>query len=207
MSHSKKHRKKVMKTQLNQEQFANFVGYVWNNSYWAEKFQGNIWAVIAESEANRSFNDGWGYCKSKLEMCTENGLSWVYETTSGTIFNVTQSRWTNEEGKVDPPTFIVEIPEHRAKSGRTHYDYLQAVLAGIPFLSWGEYFYGTDATALKVHTYWCGGDIEKVLEARTSELKRQLGIRVREKAIETNSDDATYEDYEDYEEELLEEKL
>lgn len=179
-----------MKTSLTSSQFIIFISYMWNGdlSEWEE----NLWGSIAFMEGNRTFTEGWDLCSSKLEMSTDTGLmSWEYETTSGTILKVTQNRWDKDS----KPSFEVEIPEDRAKEGRLHYRYLQAALQNIPFLTWGEYFYGNDDTSLKVHTFFCDNDPNKVLETRTSELKRMLGIR-KEHSSEEKNDESLLEDYE-----------
>jgi hypothetical protein len=120
-----------MHTQLTLEQFANFVSGVWNSKKykeWADPDK--IWLGIAEQEFSRTFQNGFGYCVSKLEFCTDCGRTWVYRTTSDTVLSVSQDVWEDVyTGELPPIEIWVEIPEAREQGYHAHL--LANALAGI----------------------------------------------------------------------------
>lgn len=108
-----------MKEKLTLGQFQLFASQVWPNfPEWdlEDEFDNELWIAIAGFENNRSFQEGWPLCPSKL--------TWEYTTTSGTVISVSQQ--ANR-----PAEITVEIPQQdRCQPGRIHYGLLRAVLAG-----------------------------------------------------------------------------
>lgn len=133
-----------MKATLTLNQAVQFLAGVWNNSSiksWGESTT-EFLKGIAATEATRTFNPGWNFCDSKLEIAP-NGYSWYYCTTSGTKLFVTGSMW-KEDGNLSEPQIVVEIPEHR--NGGNHAAWLQKCLSGAVFFEWGQLYYSSPGT-------------------------------------------------------------
>ncbi|NJS41246.1 hypothetical protein HC766_02585 [Candidatus Gracilibacteria bacterium] len=93
---------------------------------------------IFETESRRTFDEGWDHCKSSFSFSPKEGWNWEYKTTSGTILRASQ-RVFGYSHQLPEIAFEVEIPEARAKRGRTHYSYLQIALANLPYMRWIQY--------------------------------------------------------------------
>ncbi|NJK71225.1 MAG: hypothetical protein HC932_03140 [Thermales bacterium] len=125
-----------MKTELTFFQYKTFCSYLWNyQRSWTKK---NFWKKIFETESRRTFDEGWDHCKSSFSFSPKEGWNWEYKTTSGTILRASQ-RVFGYSHQLPEIAFEVEIPEARAKRGRTHYSYLQIALANLPYMRWIQY--------------------------------------------------------------------
>jgi hypothetical protein len=128
---------------LSREQFLAFLGLTEIYSKLKSLLPGNreneraFWAALAGFEAGRTFNPYSGCCDSHLRMAIGSGqMEWKYETTSGTVFTVTEWREFQIRSAPGYPgskcsdelpisVFSVKIPPDRDKPGRYHYEKLR----------------------------------------------------------------------------------
>ena len=179
------------------DQFIVFCSYLWNCplDWKAETF----WANVAQSEINRSFNEGWSYCKSSLKFEASYGFTWEYTTTSGTVLKASQScGYNGDEFDIE---CSVEIPAHRVH-GSTK-PYLELAKAGLPYQCWYDYFYGDSEVSIAIHSIFSGKTPEEIrAEMLERETKKAEAKALAE--LETDSDEE-FEECEEEEEYLDEE--
>lgn len=184
---------------IDRRQFANFVAEVWNSEYWKKAALSDIsfWQIIAAKEFSREFQEGWGYCESRLWFSPNEGRNWLYATTSGTILAAHQGSWVDENG-VGEICFKVAIPVNR-EGGRHHkmLSYYQEN-AEAEFFSWATLFYAKEGTP-------------EYAEARRRGMTIELDPEVQQRKTERKAmavltiDPIADEEYEDFNEDWIEE--
>lgn len=105
------------------------------NGHNYEPIQQAFWATIASFEAMRTFQPESDCCDSLLKMeAVSNAfgffpMEWMYKSTSGTTFTVTEMRgcdtFVKEDSVLPEPVFTVTIPAYRDQPGRSHYEALR----------------------------------------------------------------------------------